>query len=422
MTLKFAVALLVAFAALPSLASAANDPDLTYPTGTLLATGTKIRAHNVGDIKLTAAEGTYKCSYAEWTGTLAKNNGTEVEANIETGAFVGTGGEDKCTTSGAPLGNFRLTASSSNSMPWCLRSTAAMKEDEAEVRGGTCGGEAKPLKLTIDIKVPAIYCLYETASLVKGTYTTHPEDLQLTTSSTVSLVEGSPVTCPSSFKSNMTMTVENDKEAGAPTYISTGPKLTFPTGTLLASGSTLKATNVGNITYTDTAGTSNLFNCSSGQWTGTVRRNSGTEVEADIETASLSGTGSSGTCTYPYGNIRWTFTPFANGLPWCVRATSAMASDEFQMRGGKCSEASRPMRVLWESVTEAETECVYERSSTSPIPASYTTHPEDASVAISEAEFSRASGSTACPGSLKLDSTFTFERDNTPEAAPLYIS
>lgn len=422
MNLRLLIALGAVFVVFPCSASAANDPDLTYPTGTMLGTGSKVRADNVGDVKFTTDEGTYVCSYWGTTGTLTKNSGTEFEANVETAAVAGKGAEDKCTTSSAPIGDFKLTPSpSTNGLPWCIRSTAAMKEDEVQIRGGSCGGEAKPIRITFDVKAPSFYCIYERAAAIKGTYATHPEDALLTTTGVeTNLVRGT-VTCPTVLKSDTVMTVEADKEVNEPTYISAGPKLTFPTGTLLAPGSKLRATNVGIQKFTSSTGES-LYECSSNQWTGTLTKNSGTEVEADIETASITGTGAGSSCTTSFGSTKWTLSPFTNGLPWCFRATSAMAADEFQIRGGKCTEAAKPMRFLWESVSEIEAECAYERGSATPINATYTTHPENAKLTINEAEFTKLSGAVSCPPSFKLDSTLTLERDNTPGSVPLYIS
>lgn len=422
MKFKLITALFAALVVLPSTASAANDPDLTYPTGTMLGTGTKIRAHTVGEVKLTTDEGTYICSYGDMTGTLTKNNGTEVEADIETAGFVGTASEDKCTTSNAPIGDFKLTANpTTNGLPWCLRSTPAMKEDEAQIRGGSCSGEARAIRLTLNVKAPSFYCIYERSSPIKGTYATHPEDALLTTTGVETTLVRGTVTCPAILKSDSVMTIENDKELNEPFYISAGPKLTFPTGTLLAAGSKLRATNVGSQKFTSSTGES-LYECTSNQWTGTVTKNSGTSIEADIETASISGTGASSSCTTSFGNTRWTLSPFTNGLPWCFRATPEMASDEFQIRGGKCTEAARPIRYLWESVSEFEVGCEYERSSATPIAATYKTHPEDAKLEISGSEFTKVAGAVSCPTSFTFDGTFTFERDNTSEAAPLYIS
>jgi hypothetical protein len=422
MRFKLVTALAMTFVVLPGTAAAVNDPDLTYPTGTLLGTSSKVRAVNVGDVKLTTDEGTYTCSYWQTTGTLTKNNGTEVEANMETGVVAGTGAGDKCTTSGAPIGDFTLTINpSTNGLPRCIRSTAAMKDDEVQILGGSCSGEAKAIRLTLDVKAPSFYCIYERAGAIKGTYATHPEDALLTTNGVETTLVRGTVTCPTILKSDSVMTVENDKEVNEPFYISAGPKLTFPTGTLFAVGSKLRATNVGNQTYTSSTGEA-LYACTANQWTGTLTKNNGTEVEANIETASITGTGAGSSCTTTFGNTRWTLSPYTNGLPWCYRATSTMASDEFQIRGGKCSEAAKPMRFVWESVSEIEAECVYERGSATPIAATYTTHPEDAKLTISEAEFTKLSGAVSCPTSLKLDSTFTLERDNHPEPTPMYIS
>lgn len=84
--LMTATVALVAFASLagtPGTASATNDPGLTYPTGTLLAAGSSVKALNVGILNMTSSAGGTTCSAGELKGTLAKNNGSELQADIE---------------------------------------------------------------------------------------------------------------------------------------------------------------------------------------------------------------------------------------------------------------------------------------------------------------------------------------------------
>ena len=204
------------------------------------------------------------------------------------------------------------------------------------------------------------------------------------------------------------------------------PDLTFPTGTLLATGGKLKGTNVGSgPTFTSTSGTS-LLECTKNEVTGTLTKNNGSEVEADIETFNASGTGPEGRCTGT-GVLPvtwWSFGPTTNGLPWCLKATPAMKDDEVQIRGGSCVSASRPIRLVqWTTIgpvgEDVTVECVYER--TAAISGTYSTHPEDAIMIFSGVEWTKTAGGVACAVAWKLDFNFTLERDEAV-TAPFYIS
>ncbi len=204
------------------------------------------------------------------------------------------------------------------------------------------------------------------------------------------------------------------------------PDLTFPTGTLLGVGSNLKGTNQGNsLRFTSSSGMS-FWECTKTELTGTLTKNKGSEIEADIESFGISGTGSEGRCT---GTILprtdWVFNPAANGVPWCLRSTSGMKEDEVQIRGGSCSGEARAIRIV--QITTFETpeggidavECVYQR--TAAVPGTYTTDPQDAVMTFSEVEWILTTGGLACSATWKLDFNFTLERDEAT-ASPLYIS
>src|SRR4051794_23437699 len=92
-----------------------------------------------------------------------------------------------------------------------------------------------------------------------------------------------------------------------PTTASASPELTFPTGTRLATGTKIKATNVGNNLFKTDDGTSTLSECSSTILTGELLKNNGTGIEGNITTATASGTGSTfngmNECTGTFGNF-----------------------------------------------------------------------------------------------------------------------
>ena len=200
------------------------------------------------------------------------------------------------------------------------------------------------------------------------------------------------------------------------------PDLTHPTGTPLAPGAKITATNIGETLMTD-ANTNILTRCTKAVLTGELTKNNGTEVEGSVTSASFTGSGSESRCTATFGDSIITPTVpvagVAHGLPWCIRSTPAMGTDEVQVRGGKCSEASRDIRFILD-VFGGATECEYQR--TTAIPGTYTTEPSDAIVHISEQKFSRIRGSSfICPSEGFLDMSFTLETD-TPTADPLYFS
>lgn len=190
------------------------------------------------------------------------------------------------------------------------------------------------------------------------------------------------------------------------------PELTHPTATRLATGTLLKATNVAYSTTTEGAGAI-IYACSS-TWTGALLKNSGGEVEANITSLNSYGTGSSEGCTNIYGSGKFTAS-----VPWCLKATGAMAADEFQIRGGKCSEAPQEMRF-----TVDESGCVYGR--TEPLKGTFITDKEgattDATLTLQEQKFIKKSGvGILCFSEYKWDVTYTLETDSGL-SAPLYFS
>lgn len=192
------------------------------------------------------------------------------------------------------------------------------------------------------------------------------------------------------------------------------PALTFPAGTKVATGTRHKLT-IKFFKHTDSAGNI-LGECSGGALESELVKNSGTAMELDITSAGFTGTATEGKCTSTFGSIAVT-TAVANGLPWCLRATNAMEADEYQVRGGKCSEAARKIRFILDSNTVGE--CTYSR--TSALAGTFTTSPAVAELTISKQEFTREGGSILCPASMKLDWVI-IQMDVFLESSGAYIS
>jgi len=212
---KFFAALAVTLALFPSMAQAANSPELTYPTGTLLAAKSKIKATSTGYIKLTSGM-EFGCFMAEFNGTLTSNNGTTLEADIESSLVTGTTTTHKCI--GSNIGEFTWTfGTATNGMPWCLRSTSAMAADEFQLRGGSCTAAQRPIRFVWDTESVG-ECVYERSGTMIGTFTTAPEDTVLTIAGQEFTRLSGSILCPSNGKLDMTLTV-TETSSGAPTYM-----------------------------------------------------------------------------------------------------------------------------------------------------------------------------------------------------------
>lgn len=202
-------------------------------------------------------------------------------------------------------------------------------------------------------------------------------------------------------------------------------QLTSPTGTTAPVGTLIQGTNVAHsktsVVTVMTTGAGNI-ECAKATLTGELTKNAanGAIVEGNVTTASFSGTPSepaSAHCTAPGGFGTTTVTPshtsdtkheYAAGkestsLPWCIKAE---AEDVFTVRGGKCSEESRPL--VFSLHTTLLGTCTYSKASVS---GTYTTHPNAAIVTISGQEFTQVTGSAFCPPTGKLDMAFTLETD-----------
>jgi len=194
------------------------------------------------------------------------------------------------------------------------------------------------------------------------------------------------------------------------------PDITCSTGVLCATGAVLTGHNVGNIRFH--SGSTTLWECTSGDFKGTLTKNDGTTVEETIEAVAIGGTGTNGECTGSFGNFTFT-TDVGNGTPWCLRAGPAMNADEFQLRGNSCGLESRSVTFALLSTTAGE--CKYNR--TAAIVGSYSTNDSDAQLSVINVSFSLESGGILCAGTGEVDMRMTLEKATIPQTTdPLNIS
>jgi hypothetical protein len=190
--------------------------------------------------------------------------------------------------------------------------------------------------------------------------------------------------------------------------VSSATELTYPTGTRMPINTKIRAHNVGNTLLK--AGTVTVT-CTNAAMTGTLEQNNGTTASGTIESASFKGLESEERCSSGFlGPVRVTIT----SLPWCLKTTGG---DNFEVRGGRCSEATRALTFILDS---AIGECKYSRANVS---GTFTTHPEDAKLTVNPTlAFALEAGSAGlCPGSGTLEMTFTLEHDSEG-TQPIYIS
>ena len=187
---------------------------------------------------------------------------------------------------------------------------------------------------------------------------------------------------------------------GMASTASAAPFLTQPTGTALATGTTIVGTNVGNTLMTTSLGT---VTCTSAKLEGKLTTNStASGSKGEVTSAAFNN------CTSWAGSVTVTPNPATNGLPWCLEATEA--NDNGKVRGGGCSSASRAIRFVLDFPGFT---CTYQRTSAAAGTVTTDTSGQQASVTLSEQEWPRLEGdSFLCPSSGKLDMTFTLETSN----------
>ena len=192
---------------------------------------------------------------------------------------------------------------------------------------------------------------------------------------------------------------------------SAAPVLTQPTGTVVAAGTPVLGTNVGEMKMTTALGN---VTCTASTVKGIVLSSStasGTKGEATD--ATFVGTGPSSECTSWTGGVTVT-TNVAGGLPWCFETTSG---DEGKVRGGKCSELSRGIKYVLDFTSIGA--CEYNRSTAVATTFATDVSGQDTTISMAEQEWTKSAGGALCPSTGKLDATFKLE---TTAGSSMYAS
>jgi hypothetical protein len=235
--------LMVAVSAALTMVATASAVQLTFPTGTKLATGGKLQMTNVGNFffKGFKPETLQTCSSMISTGTLTHNGPEDITTEITSLTFRGTATAERCTLTTGPTMNVTTSYEEGGKkvgVPYCLTTTAGA--DKWTMPGGACGGPSRPIKFKIDlyssepdpeteIFTLLATCVYEKASLT-GSFLTDTgagQDAQLTFSEegVFKRTELSNIlyfqSCPEETKLIATATMETDTTSAAdPLYIS----------------------------------------------------------------------------------------------------------------------------------------------------------------------------------------------------------
>ena len=195
------------------------------------------------------------------------------------------------------------------------------------------------------------------------------------------------------------------------------PVITHPTGTVLATGTNLLGTNIGETKFTSSTLSTK---CPTATLTGPLKKNSTAEgFEGEVTSATFSGTGKESDCTaegsFFTGSARPT-PEIAEGLPWCPK--SGATGDTFEIKGGACGTPCAKIKFGLD-LTGLVT-CTYEKASLTGTFVTDTSG-QDLTGKINEGQAWTLVSGFGCPSGPTLDMEFTEETDTTP-ASPVYIS
>jgi hypothetical protein len=207
------LAAFVALAVMPAMASATNKP-LLVEGKTTVPVGTKILATNIGETEMVTSLGTIKCSTATMTGEVKANTTGNVQGDITSAVFGGTGKQllgaphPECTTEAFLGGDTTVTTETgTNGLPWCISANSEMKTHEFQVRGNKCSGASRPIRFALDITNIGT-CVYERSTAIPGSFTTSEKESVLSISGVEFPRISGPFGCPSSGKLKMSFKIE----------------------------------------------------------------------------------------------------------------------------------------------------------------------------------------------------------------------
>jgi len=169
-----AVVAFAAFAIVPALAAA--SPVLTE-NGSAVATGKKITATSEGTSEFSSGFINVSCNDNWMTGTIVKNNGTEIEGTIESASFnnknATTGLTEDCSSN---LGATKVTipglTNEGGTQHWCVISNAETGKDKAQIVPHSCGGSGGVFTFVLNNTPGGTICRYTRSAAINATYET----------------------------------------------------------------------------------------------------------------------------------------------------------------------------------------------------------------------------------------------------------
>jgi hypothetical protein len=189
--------------------------------------------------------------------------------------------------------------------------------------------------------------------------------------------------------------------AAMPALASASPVLTDE-GVALGVGKKIEGTNTTNIVFT---GSFLKVTCTVSTLTGEVKENSGTSIKGTMTKATFTNAGGAD-CTDNFGTL-WKVTTEIAKTDWCISTNNTMG-DKFTLQAGACGGAAAALNFVLES---GSTVCNFSRAATKPVEGTYVTGTDV--LTMSEPEFTLVSGGGLCPGTGKLDGSYTLETDET---------
>jgi hypothetical protein len=194
-----------------------------------------------------------------------------------------------------------------------------------------------------------------------------------------------------------------------PSVASASPVLTHPAGTPVPVNTKIVGTLEPGTESIFTSSLGNI-NCTHATLTGTVASNTGSHIAGDISSAVWGGSEAETKCKSWAGAVK----PTPTGLPWCITATGTKHT--FTVRGGKCSEAAKPLSFTLDFPSFT---CGYER--TTPVNGTFTTG-TPSTLKIADQGFARVHGGFLCPSEGRLDMGFYLYTDDGKHTEPMGIS
>lgn len=210
-----ALVALAAFAIAPAMAAA--SPHLTEGS-TPVAVNSKITATGLNSSEFTSGFITVKCNDYWMTGTVVKNNGTEVQGTLEKASYNSKNASNETEDCSSTLGATKVTipglTNEGGTQHWCIEATSETP-GEGSVQPHGCGGTGGSFTFVLDVTNffgSHVICRYTRTNNIPISYTTGTDVVSLKGEPEFSLEATSSSSCSSTGKlKNMSFTLETDE-------------------------------------------------------------------------------------------------------------------------------------------------------------------------------------------------------------------